>query len=595
MHHDGTLEKHDVKPSRIKDELYAITNSPEGLWFVSRRLIGNTRLGDAVHKPLLMWFQRQVSTPDALFSVRDPRMSGKTDGCTIALAPWAWAAAPIEGSSIQGVNTCICVVAPKKDIASYIFVANVARRFEACEAYRELYPWVQPDENFWSLKNGLLLKRTLLSGLPSLMPLGMESVSTSLHPPILIIDDPIHEQNYRSLTEVRRIVQYIEHSHSLTGPVHGVRGIIGNYWTIGDVQDQLHPDRSDCKLEYQKVQVWERGITGCATCIAGERVEYAGGGSITGRVPGHEHDGPISPVALNKAENAPEGVEYIEEVRAAKPNFLFLTQHENILVDPSNLQFRKEWLKFWDWYHTPSGDLAISIPLPISPATEMKKLGAENIVNRGYRTGTMEIIPIHNLDIYIFVDPAPSETETSRHSRFATAAVGAERTTPREFLLEEYAKNAPSHVNLHRVLDMFVQWQARVRRIVVESVGYQATIKDTLLQMAAARGIQGLNPGMIENLTRMRGEGAQEDRIRYSLVPKLESGNFYVHRSHQLFIGEQAVFGLPGAKRDVLDAVSNMSRMKGIHHALPSGSAYDMARRARERFMRDRGVTGYGG
>ena len=112
MTKNGVLERHDVKPDRIKDEIHGIENSEDGLFFVSRHEIGNLRLTARVHKPALRWCQKQVTTPDTLFAYRDPRMMGKTDGFTVALPLWAWAVQPIEHTPVQGVNTCIGMVAP---------------------------------------------------------------------------------------------------------------------------------------------------------------------------------------------------------------------------------------------------------------------------------------------------------------------------------------------------------------------------------------------------------------------------------------------------------------------------------------------------
>lgn len=601
MHRDGTLELHDVKPDRIKEEMHEITNSPDGLWFISREMIGNTRLVEKIHKPVLRWVQQILKTPDGIGAVRDPRASGKTDGITIAVPFWALAADPIDGSVIQGVNTCFVIVAPKKDIASYVFLTNIDARYEQCKVYREVFPWVMKNDKRWSLKNGLTFQRTLLGGLPTIMPLGMESVSTSLHPPILICDDPIHEQNYRSSVEVRRVKDWVAHSQSLTAPIHGVRLFIGNYWGVGDVQDQFHPDREDCAREFQKVHVWERGMTGCDTCIAGESVDGLRGGSISGRVPGHVHEGEISAVALGKPEMAaavargedieiPEGPEHIADIRESLPTFIFLTQRENILVDPANLEFQKEWIQYWEWDNQ-RGDLAIRVSADPMTAALAIKQGSPRFGNDGYRTGPFETIPIYELDFWMLIDPAPSEEASAQRSRFAIATLATHKTTPRQFLIDEYAANKPQHVNLAKVLDTYVQWRTQVKKIGVESVGYQATIKNTILQMADARQIIGLRESMIENLTRLRSEGAQEERIKFALIPVLESKNFFVRKDHRIFLAEYDTFGLKGSKHDLLDACSNLSRLVGPRRfARGTGTgAVETARKRRQGV----GPTGY--
>lgn len=587
MNSDGILDKHDLSTDSIREELLLRTFSDEGLWFVSRYVIGNTRLSERIHKPMLKWVQREIQKPDALLALRDPRASGKTDGCTIALPPWSWATMPVAGTVLQGVNTCLAFVAPKKDLASYIFISNVERRLQATQ-YFNLYEHVRPDPHFWSLKNGLLLRRTLVHGLPSLLPLGMESVSTSLHPPILIVDDPVHEQNYRSPTELRRINDWVAHSHSLTTPTHGARLFIGNHWAIGDVQDNFHPERPECRPEFKRVKVWERGITGCEACVSNraplDRFEE-------GALIPHEHVGDIFPVALDAAEGVPEPVEYIDAVAASKPTYIFLTQHENRLVDARTLHFRKEHLRFYDWHYLPDGQMALQVPLDVM--TGLAKREAGGTVEMSPRMGgTFEILPLDALDIYILVDPAPSEEAADNRSEFAAALIGCERTGPRRFLLAEYARNAPEHEHINLLLDWYVQWRGWFRRYGIESIGYQATLKDSLLTAAAGRGIHTLRESEIEMLSRLRSEGQQIDRIKYALTPQLELHHFFVRREHRIFRVQHDTFGVRGAKHDLLDAISNLDRVIVGRGRAGHGAEMAAAQAARARRRRV-GNTGY--
>lgn len=587
MNSDGILDKHDLSTDSIREELLLRTFSDEGLWFVSRYVIGNTRLSERIHRPMLMWVQREIQKPDALLALRDPRASGKTDGCTIALPPWAWATMPVEGTVLQGVNTCIAFVAPKKDLASYIFVTNVERRLQNTE-YFNLYEHVRPDPRFWSLKNGLLLKRTLIHGLPSLMPLGMESVSTSLHPPILVVDDPVHEQNYRSPTELRRINDWVAHSHSLTAPIHGVRIFIGNHWAIGDVQDNFHPERVECKPEFKKVKVWERGISGCAECVNNRApLDQIEDGTL---IP-HSHTSEVFPIALDAAEGVPEPASYIDDVAASKPTYIFLTQHENRLVDARTLHFRKEHLRFYDWHYLPDGQMALQVwasPEDIKQRAEGTK--QIDISQRG--SVGFEILPLDALDCYILVDPAPSEEAADNRSEFAAAVVGVERNGPRRFLLDEYARNAPEHEHINLLLDWYVRYRGWFRRYGVESVGYQSTIKDSLLTTASGRQIHTLRESEIEMLSRLRSEGQQIDRIKYALTPQLELHHFFVRRDQRIFRGQHDTFGVRGAKHDLLDAISNLDRV--IVGRGRAGHGAELAAAAAARAKRRRvGSTGY--
>jgi hypothetical protein len=595
MKRDGTLELHDVKPSSIADEMRAIVNSDEGLWFVSRYLIGNARLSERTHKPMLKWAQRMIAKPDSVLSLRDPRASGKTDGFTIALPLYAWAADPKPGTPLQSFNTCLVIVAPKKDLASNIFVANVERRFTNCKAYRELFPHLQPDPKFWSLKNGLLLRRTLVHGLPNLLPLGMESVSTSLHPPILLCDDPITEQNYRSNAEVRRVRSWVEHSHSLTAPVHGVRAFIGNYWTVGDVQDMFHPEREDCLPEWRKVNVWERGLTGCETCKDSPEKMWPGGGTTAGRQPGHIHEGARFPLALLKSKvdeekdpDAEEDLSYIDEIASSLPSFIYLTQRENILVDPANLAIDMKWVKYYDWWYDHSGDPGIAIPVA---GVESALVAGDPRYRKRAEGDIIDLRTLDRFDFYILVDPASSEESTTKNCRFAIAVVACEKSGAGMFLIDEYAENHPAHVNINAILDYYEKWRPYVRKIAYESVAYQSTIGDSLLQTAQTRGIS-VRKDQIIALPRLRSEGMQEDRIRHALIPIMETGNFFVRHGQRIFHEEVSQFGLKGGKHDLLDAISNIIRVRTpnrVRGPLSGNSAV----KARLRRCDADSVTGY--
>ena len=52
------------------------------------------------------------------------------------------------------------------------------------------------------------------------------------------------------------------------------------------------------------------------------------------------------------------------------------------------------------------------------------------------------------------------------------------------------------------------------------------------------------------------------DRIKFALLPIMEAGNLYVRRDHRIFYEEAGRFGLPGAKHDFLDALSNIVRVR---------------------------------
>lgn len=605
MNKDKVLDPSDAPNERLRDELREIVWSDEGLYFVSRNLVGNTRLLEKIHKPKLVWAWKHIRTPDALVADRDPRMSGKTDGLSQALPFACWATPPLVGSPVQGINTTLAYVMPKKDLASYIQLVGINERWEKMRLYFELFPWVKKSK-YWSLKHGFRLERDDPGGLPNVLPLGMESISTSIHPLILVCDDPIHEQNYRSRVLVAQVKDWVKHSHALTAVSHGSRVFIGNYWAVGDVQSDFQPQQEDAAAAYRRVHVWERGITGCETCVAGETTTCVGGGSISGRIPGHEHTGPTVAVALAREPGAslddPEhpGIddgpaepadEFITSVRESKDSATFLTQHENILVDPRTLKFKQEHLKFWEWDAT-GAEMAIRVMVPLSVAATARAQGQTERFSIG-KSQTTERLTFDDLDFYVLVDPAPSEQESAGHSQFSAAAYAVEKAGPREFLIEEYADNKPEHEHLDLLLDWYTKYRPWFRRFGIESVGYQAVLKDALLTAARGRGMWTVRETDFEMLTRLRSEGQQIDRINYVFAPKLEKGLLHVHPSHRIFLKQHGQFGVPGAKHDLLDAISNIDRTAKKQHRGGGGKALAAVEEARRR-QSQVDSTGYG-
>lgn len=561
----------------LKEELQLQCWDPDGgLVFMAKYLLGFDRLIDKVHRPGAAFFQSAIETPDGVVAVRDSRASGKTTLYVKSGILYVWSHLPVPGTPVQGVNTRIAIVAPKKEIASWQFVKHIDDLYQQSKAYQELFDWVRPRPDFWSMQKGLMLYRTTASGDPSLTPVGMESISTSYHFDMMIVDDPIHEQNWMSETEVRRCVEWMYLSHNLTRSERGVRIFVGNFWRIGDVQDQLRPTNE----YFSKVKVWERGMTGCAACVNGR-----------GDYDSHQHEPPLFPLTLAYPDGTEPGMEVVEEARKSMPTYIYMAQCENNPVDAGALALKKEWLKKWTWHYYPDGEGAICVSSNPHAAKMAKEAGENKEFILG-PTPSREIIPLWNTEMYILVDPAPSIEESVSRSQFAFAVVAREKRSPRTFLMQEYATNERSPLNMHAILDAWVQWYPYVKKIGYESVGYQSTIGDTLLELARNRGISTLRRDDLIPVPRLRSEPSQEDRIKYALIPLFEQGHFFCRPDQRIFMLQYDTMGKKGAKHDLLDALSNGPRVWQPVR-LNSANAIEIAARARQR-AKGAGPTGYG-
>jgi len=557
MNAEKVLDRHDFEGSdRLREEILLEIRSPGGLYFLARHIFGFTRLNERVHRPLSEWLERNIRDPHALLSIRDPRGSGKTTLCNISLPGWAFLQEDVPGTPIRGLNTRFNIIAPKRDLAAFGSVMTMRDLFEQCETWKALtFDIVVPRKDMWSLTHGLSIQRPEPAGGPNIVPMGMESVMTSTHPNINLTDDPLNERNYNSPTEISKIKDGIIKTHNLTESVGGARLYIGNIWALNDPQDWMRPETEvDGKRIFENVKIWERGMEACKVCLNNRPMDHGE----------TDHEGEIVPVMLDRLENVPATMEDVWRVQHSVDNVMLQAQYYNRPVAPGTLQFDMSNVRSWDWEQGGiESEPTLLIGARVDEAADAIKRGSIYFTRVGSKGMVYERVPTSHLDIYILVDPAPSKEETARHSQFAITVEGCERNGLRQFHLDEYASNAPPQRNLDAILDFYLKWYPFVRKIGIESVAYQATIGDSLLDRARDRKIGTLRESMIEMIPRLASEDAQADRIRYNLMPLFTSGNYYIHRTHRIIQAQGGTFGMAGAKHDLLDALSNLSRVRG--------------------------------
>jgi hypothetical protein len=595
VNHAQTLDKFDFDNDRLREEILLECQQPGGLLFVAKRLLGFSRLNDRVHRPAAEYIEQTISRSFGAGSFGDPRGQGKST-LSQSIPFWLFLQPERPDSPLRGLNSRLAYVAPRIDLARYHHLAKVRDLFDRCAVYRELTgDFIRPRKDMWGLKEGLMFEGADVKGGRNIIPLGMETTSTTLHPIVLVIDDPITEQNYRSLTEIVKILDWIDKSFSLVEPERGARLVIGNIWAKGDPQDTIGPNAPDEYKHLRNFTTWRRGLIACAGCVGGRTEDdhpshvdepTDAEGLIPVMLDTHpptlEVDGTetLHPATLEDAHNTIGSVHHITA----------MAQYFNRPVAMGSVQFDEGQIKPWDPHFDALGNFALAIPTEIKKATEAAKMGDARY--QQIRNLWVEILPATALDVYLLVDPSPSEEETKRHSRFAVATLGLEKKGPRIFLLQEYAKNAAPQVNYDAILDSYLQWKVQYRKMGIESVGYQATIPRAVYDRARVRGINALTFSSIEKIPRVRSEGEQIDRIKYALSGIFESGLFFARRDHHIFRGEVKEFGIRGSRHDLLDAISNGPLLWGPARTGDPTAARRAYQRGRER-RSGVGPTGY--
>lgn len=579
MNHAGVLDKHDFEHSdRLREDIIVQIRAPGGLFFLSKYIYGFDRLNERVHVPLSKWIETSIREPHALLSEKDPRGAGKTTLSNISLPGWAFLQEEVPGTPIRGLNTRFAVVAPKRDLAAYGHVMTMRDLFDQCETWKALtYDIVIPRRDMWSLTHGLGFVRTNLAGGPNIMPMGMESIATGLHPHIFIVDDPINERNFQSITLIQQIKDWIIKSANLTESEQGARFFIGNTWALDDPQDWMRPETEvDGKRIFAAVKTWERGMESCEECLNGRARDH--GESA--------HVGDIIPTLLDTQAGIPATQDDVERIKSTRDRVMLMAQYYNRPVAPGTLQFDTRDIGAWEWHDVGADNepaLVVQSRLWGAEAANEVRRGNPNFFCLGRSGMWKERIPLSALEIYILVDPAPSKEEKEGRSRFAVTVEGVERTGLRQFHLDEYASNAPPQKNLDVILDFWLKWFPYVKKIGIEAVAYQATIGDSVLDRARDRQIFTLAGKHVDMLPRLQAEGAQEDRIRYTLMPLFSGGNYYMHLSHRILRSEIATFGMAGSKHDLLDALSNLPRVRGRKSGGSAGGEVALAAAVRRR------------
>src|SRR3990167_275831 len=178
------------------------------LYFFARYLFGRTGLNQRAHLPLCNAAQKIIVTPNALGVFEDPRATGKSNAITIPGPAWCLIQDAKEckhnGWLPLGPEQNYMVASYKTDIAA-IFTNDTRLEMERNPIFAWLYGDIVPayagqkGTETWA-KERFTVNRKSGNGF-SVMAMGTESGSTSLHPRVLFIDDLVNEIKYRSGSE----------------------------------------------------------------------------------------------------------------------------------------------------------------------------------------------------------------------------------------------------------------------------------------------------------------------------------------------------------------------------------------------------------
>lgn len=355
-----------------------------------------------------------------------------------------------------------------------------------------------PRWKFWSANKMTLPNRTVASGTPTVMAIGVGGKAESLHFHVIIKDDLIGRAAMMSRLEMQDAIAWNDYSESLfVNPSHDYERIHGTRWAIDDLYSILIDDPN--------YEVFIRKAV--------------------------QDDGSLFfPERLDE--------ETLRKIR--ENNFLvFMSQYQNDPSSPENLDFRKEWLQYYE-------------------------MGYEHDTGEYFCRLAGQDFYLRDMVIHLIVDPASSGDldlkvqEAMKHGRVqrannAVVILGA-HPSGRWFILDLWAGRAvgknPELQVAEKILEMAQRWRGYVRKGWIEAFGAEGAIITVFNMMCEQRGTHFL----LEKIPRGQVR-AKPVRIRGAIGPIAGAGLLCCRAIHDQFILEFGQFP-QSSTFDTLDAVA---------------------------------------
>jgi hypothetical protein len=212
-------------------------------------------------------------------------------------------------------------------------------------------------------------------------------------------------------------------------------------------------------------------------------------------------------------------------------------QYENDPYDADVVDFKEEWLKYFDI--NARGDLALG----------------------GHGYGSEGTVMRESLNIVASFDPALGKKRENARSAFLVVGIDPQE---RIFLMSEWAVRDDPLKVLDGIFERTRRWEAQ--RCAVEAVLFQRVLADLLSKRCrdwnAAPGRRPqdmLFPGLFQAVQLPKGK-TKEGRIRALIGSVAEAGRLYVNRSCVEFLDEYSRFP-EGETVDLLDAFTNSAEL----------------------------------
>lgn len=459
-----------VDPDKLRREMRR--QCCDSLYFLAKAVIGFNDLTSDLHLDICRFIQEDKAKRKLLIV---PRSHFKTTMLSISYPIWRllpkkedW-----QRDKTDGPNSRILLCSSTSTNAER-FLRRIKAVFESNKMFQWLFPELIPDFQRavkWTEKE-ILLPRAMQFPESSIDTIGVGGKVTSRHYTDIVKDDLIEVTIAESANELEKVTEWHEYSESLLeNPDRDRDFVCGTRYNQDDLYGYL-------KTNDKRYKKYERKAIEEGKVIFPERFT----------------------------------LEAYAEMSRRKP-YIYSTQYMNNPIDPSVVDFKPEWLRYY------------------------------KLVNGKIVMGDGRVIDPHRLNTYILVDPAISESKHAARTAIINVGVLDQEHI---FVLNAIARRMNPNDCIKAVFDL--ARQLRPHKVGVEVVAYQKALKFWMEQYAKKVGyylnIVELKPGV----------GSKEARIR-GLVNYFASGQIYIRREFTDLIDEYLAF--PAAKlRDLIDALS---------------------------------------
>jgi len=480
----------DAKQRRFLRELCL-----QSLYHFVKIIIGYSKQGrditTTLHKPILDFIQDDSIKRKGLLM---PRGFLKSTCVTKSKPLWDW---------LRSHEERILLANETFTTAKMVFMSFIKQQLEQNELLHFIYPESKMSDQWkrahrWSSEEIDLPRKGIYSE-PTFSCIGVGGAAQGRHFTREYLDDLIGKAARDSAVVRQDTDMWFRNVRELlaqpdpTKPNASFIYLIGTHWSPGDLYCGIMD--SDTSYQWKKIPAED------------------------------DYGNPTWPDKLDREE--------IERMKAHPTDYiLFYTQYQNNPLNTDLTDFKKDWLKYFQFITIPEDD------------NNLERTGVQ--FEHDKHTYTKDL---RELEITTVIDPAVSSEQVKGAARTAIVTVGRDPETSKKCVLEAWAKKIGEPNQLfNKIFEVYERFKPN--RWKIETAAQQMFILKSIRNACIKEGI----PLSLTELPAQTGKDAKLNRIK-SLQEDFVKGDILILDSQRDLIGEYLAFPL-GTTKDIMDALS---------------------------------------